>query len=240
MADPSDDLEQLLEAAGAAGPSVRIEFRDPIATHGARAIPQLREWLADPRLGAFAVRTLEKIAGDPANRRAVLEAFASLDTRAVNESAGRDLADVLARMKGTVPRSSGGPKAVRRASVEDWPGSRVVSGLDRRFHDDMLDVFRLAGEATRRTRPDGTTARGYWASYFLRGVRNHGGPAYAHQLLRKEGTTEGFQRLRQEGRLDLTMEALVLRPEYTELFSDEERRIAAHRLAEAGYQPPRG
>ena len=101
----------------------------------------------------------------------------------------------------------------------------------------MLDVFRLAGEATRRTRSDGTVARGYWASYFLRGVRNHGGPDYAHQLLRKEGTTDGFQRLKEEGRLDLTMEALVLKPEYAELFTDDERRVAAHRLAEAGYQP---
>ena len=103
----------------------------------------------------------------------------------------------------------------------------------------MLGVFRLAGVATRRTRPDGTIARGYWASYFLRGVRHHGGPEYAHQLLRKEGTTDGFQRLKEEDRLDLTMEALVLRPEYAELFTDEERRVAAHRLAEAGHQPPR-
>jgi hypothetical protein len=31
-----------------------------------------------------------------------------------------------------------------------------------------------------------------------------------------------------------------LRPEYMELFSDEERRTASQRLAEAGYQPPRG
>jgi hypothetical protein len=31
------------------------------------------------------------------------------------------------------------------------------------------------------------------------------------------------------------MEALVLRPEYASLFSGEERRAAAHRLAEAGY-----
>jgi hypothetical protein len=55
-------------------------------------------------------------------------------------------------------------------------------------------------------------------------------------LLRKEGTTDGFQRLTDEGRLDLTVEALVLKPEYSQLFSDEERRVAAHRLAQAGYQ----
>ena len=35
-----------------------------------------------------------------------------------------------------------------------------------------------------------------------------------------------------EGRLDL-------KHEYAYLFFDEERRIIAHRLAQAGYQPPR-
>jgi hypothetical protein len=103
----------------------------------------------------------------------------------------------------------------------------------------MLDIFRLAGEATRHPRADGSVARGYWASYLLRGVRNHGGLEYARQLLRKEGTTDGFQRLTDEGRLDLTVEALVLKPEYAQLFSDEERRVAAHRLAQAGYQSVR-
>lgn len=232
-----DDLDQLLEAASKADPGVRIEFRDPIARHGAPAVPRLRAWLADPRLSAFTVRTLEKIAADPANRRAVLDAFASLDPRAVSEAVVRDVADAVARIKGKVPRSGGAAGPARKEPVEEWPGSRVVSPLELRFHDAMLDVFRLAGEATRRTRSDGTIERGYWASYFLRGVRNHGGPDYAHQLLRKEGTTDGFQRLKEEGRLDLTMEALVLRPEYAELFSEEERRVAAHRLAEAGYQP---
>lgn len=232
-----DDLDQLLEAASRADPGVRIEFRDRIAACGAAAIPRLRAWLADPRLSAFAVRTLEKTAADPANRRAVLDAFGSLDSEAVSEAVVRDVADALARIKGRVPRSGGAGGPVRREPVEEWPGTRVVSPLELRFHDAMLDVFRLAGEATRRTRSDGTIARGYWASYFLRGVRNHGGPDYAHQLLRKEGATDGFQRLKEEGRLDLTMEALVLRPEYAELFTDEERRVAAHRLAEAGYQP---
>ena len=87
----------------------------------------------------------------------------------------------------------------------------------------MLAIFRLAGEATRRPRPDGTFERGYWASYFLRAVRHHGGLAYAHQLLQQEGTTDGFRRLTEEHRLDLTMEAVVLQPEYAELFSATER-----------------
>ena len=101
----------------------------------------------------------------------------------------------------------------------------------------MLEIFRLAGEATRRVRSDGTIARGYWASYFLRGVRNHGGPEYAHQLLRKLGTSDGFERLKEERRLNLSVEALILREEYAPLFTEDERKIAAHRLAEAGYSP---
>lgn len=233
-----DDLDQLLKAARAADPGVRIQYRDPIAAHGASAIPELRRWLADDRLSAFAVRTLEKIAVDPANRRGVLEALGSVDSGEVSEWTSRDVAAATARISGRVPRSGGAGGPARREQVGEWPGSRVVSPLELRFHDAMLDVFRLAGEATRRRRSDGTVARGYWASYFLRGVRNHGGPGYAHQLLRKDGTTDGFQRLREEGRLDLTMEALVLKPEYAELFTAEERRVAAHRLAEAGYLPP--
>ncbi len=99
----------------------------------------------------------------------------------------------------------------------------------------MIDIFRLAGEATRKFRPDGSVVRGYWAIYYLRGVRNHGGRDYAKQLLRKVGTTPGFERLRNEGHLELTVEALVVRPEYASLFTDAERRIAADRLADAGY-----
>ena len=93
----------------------------------------------------------------------------------------------------------------------------------------------LAGEATRQQRPDGTYIRGYWATYFLRAVRNHGGLPYAHQLLRMDGTTDGFARLTAEGRLDLTMEALILRPEYRGLFSEGELQVAASRLVRAGW-----
>jgi hypothetical protein len=232
------ELDLLLESAAQAEPEDRITYRDRIAARGGAAIPSLREWLGDPRLGAFAVRTLERIASEPTDRSAALEALNSVDLTAVSESVARDITETLSRLTGRRPASKLAAKASPGTPAEEWPGSRSVSALELRFHDEMLDIFRLAGEATRRERPDGTIERGYWASYFLRGVRNHGGPDYAHQLLRREGTTEGFQRLTEEGRLDLTMEALVLRPEYASLFSQEERRTAAHRLAQAGYSPP--
>lgn len=62
-AGPSDDLEQLLDAARRAGKEDRIDYRDAIVEHGARAAQAMREWLHDPELGAFAVRVLEGIAG---------------------------------------------------------------------------------------------------------------------------------------------------------------------------------
>jgi hypothetical protein len=204
---PMPDLDALLEAAGAAGPGERIEFRDRVAAFGSRAIPALQDWLSDPRLGAFAVRALEKIAGDPANRHAVLTVLGSLDSQKVAPLLARDISDAVGRLHGHPAGSGVRARPSPRTSTDPWPGTRTVTALELRFHDDMLAIFRLAGEATRRPRPDGTVERGYWASYFLRAVRNHGGLEYAHQLLRQEGTTDGFQRLTEEGRLDLTMEA---------------------------------
>ena len=78
----------------------------------------------------------------------------------------------------------------------------------------MVGIFHRAGEATRKERPDGSVVRGYWASYFLRGVRNHGGVAYAHQLLRAEGTTDGFKRLTEEERLDHLRRSPLLLPNW--------------------------
>ncbi|MEI8334287.1 MAG: hypothetical protein WCH74_10610 [Chloroflexota bacterium] len=49
-------LEEALAGAQAADRSTRIEWRDRIAEHGAEAIEAASPWVADPELGAFAVR----------------------------------------------------------------------------------------------------------------------------------------------------------------------------------------
>lgn len=231
-------LKTLLEEARNADPSDRILCRDRIAAHGAAAIPAMNEWISEPRLGAFAVRVLERIAAEPSNRRAVLDALASADPGAIPERVAQDIAQAIDQLRGSRRQSVARRRQGPPSSRELWPERRPVSPLELRFHDAMLSIFTLAGEATRRQARDGSIVRGYWASYFLRGVRNHGGPDYARQLLRAEGTSDGFQRLTDERRLDLTVEALVLRPEFSALFTDEERVVAARRLARAGYQPP--
>lgn len=231
----NDELDKLLDAARRAGKERRIEYRDAIAEHGARAAQAIRAWLTHPELGAFAVRVLEKIAQQPDDRPAAINALTSIDPSATSEIVARDASDALTRLGHRESSNRGKPG---KAQIE-WIGYASASPLEQRFHDDMVGIFHRAGEATRKERPDGSVVRGYWASYFLRGVRNHGGVAYAHQLLRAEGTTDGFKRLTEEGRLDLTLEALVLRPEYAMLFSEKERQIAASRLARAGYEPGR-
>lgn len=58
----------------------------------------------------------------------------------------------------------------------------------------------------------------------------------AKQLISKSGGTYGFEVLWENNRLDLSVEALVLKPEYNDLFTDEEREICRKRLIEFGYK----
>ena len=104
-----------------------------------------------------------------------------------------------------------------------------MGDLDERFEHDMIErVYRTAGRET-----------GYWASYFLRAVKRHGGVGAA-RLLGTKGISKGLTTLREKGRLDLALETLVLRPEYRTLFTDEERAIAARRLDQVESGPAPG
>jgi hypothetical protein len=132
---------------------------------------------------------------------------------------------------------SSGPKGGRSRSGDLRPKTRPpavptsrgeVSMVERQFDQAMLDIYELAGRQT-----------GYWAHYFLRSVRKDGGLVSARKLLWKEGTSEGFERLKAEHRLDLSMEALMLRPEFQELFTPAELARAAERLSAHGYRPAR-
>ncbi len=67
-------------------------------------------------------------------------------------------------------------------------------------------------------------------------VAREGGLKAAKQLISKSGGTYGFEVLWENNRLDLSVEALVLKPEYNDLFTDEEREICRKRLIEFGYK----
>jgi hypothetical protein len=61
----------------------------------------------------------------------------------------------------------------------------------------------------------------------------YGGVGTARKLLLKDEVSEGFATLWELKRLDLSMEAFVLRPEYAPLFTHEEHSIAQARLLQA-------
>ena len=67
-------------------------------------------------------------------------------------------------------------------------------------------------------------------------VSEVGGLETARRLLQKTDLSEGFVTLWTIGRLDLTVEAHVIKPEFRPLFTSQEIAIAEQRLKEVDYQ----
>lgn len=102
-----------------------------------------------------------------------------------------------------------------------------LDGLRKRFREGLLEGYEVVKQET-----------GYNATYFLRMVQeSENGVDAAKRLLAKEGYSEGLARLWEEGRLDLSMEAYLLSPEFAPLFTEAERAIARQRLLDYGYDP---
>ena len=100
-----------------------------------------------------------------------------------------------------------------------------MTPLEQEFHNAMVDIYRRAKTECR-----------YNASRFLQMVSEHGGLGTAKLLLASDEIQYGFTELWLCGRLDLTVEAHVLKPEFQELFTDQERERARKRLHDHGYE----
>jgi hypothetical protein len=101
-----------------------------------------------------------------------------------------------------------------------------ITRLAARYHQEMIDSFYLLSKEY-----------GYRATYFLRMVEEHGGVEASRRLLSSASPGGGLARLWELKRLDLSVEASVLLPEYQALFTDDERKIARERLSAYGYYP---
>ena len=82
----------------------------------------------------------------------------------------------------------------------------------------MLNIYDAAAEL------------GYRPTYFLQMVNEHGGVAAAKRLLSGPVAQSGLTRLWELGRLDISMEALVVQERWQPLFSEAERQAARDRL----------
>jgi hypothetical protein len=121
-----------------------------------------------------------------------------------------------------------------KGTQSDRTIQQAMNGQDRKpdleaikiqFHEAMLNIYKEARKI------------GYHATEFFHMVNENGGVETAHLLIAKDPTT-GFTKLWGKKRLDLSVEALVLKPQFAPLFDEIERENARKRLAEYGYKAP--
>ena len=92
--------------------------------------------------------------------------------------------------------------------------------LEVQLHEEMIAIYHHVGREI-----------GYWARRYLQRVRRVGGLQAAKDWLKpKSSPTSGLQRLAEKNRLDLSVEALILREPWSTLFTHEELQIARQRL----------
>lgn len=100
-----------------------------------------------------------------------------------------------------------------------------TADLEKQFHQEMADIYVRAKREC-----------GYNATRFLQLITEKGGVEAARRLISKPGGTDGFAILWECGRLDLSVEAHVLKPEFEALFTEEERRMCRERLEQFGWK----
>lgn len=98
--------------------------------------------------------------------------------------------------------------------------------LEKEFHAAMVDVYRRA-----KIEAD------YPAIRFIQMVSEHGGCEAAKTLINADAPSDGYTELWKRGRLDLTVEALVIdNPRWHPLFEVAELERAKQRLIDYEYE----
>jgi len=105
-----------------------------------------------------------------------------------------------------------------------------MTNLEAQFEQAMFTVYRRAKDEAR-----------YNATIFLQMLTDKGGLQTAKTLINAPKPSDGYTALWERGRLDLTVEAVVVEnARWHSLFMPEEIKRARRRLREYGYeaQPP--
>ncbi len=101
-----------------------------------------------------------------------------------------------------------------------------MSDPERRFAEEIREALRACH------------ALGYHPTDFEKMVARYGPLPVAKKLVCSGAIEEGLERLKSLGRLDLSVEALALRPEFHCLFTGAEREAARWKLEQMGWAPP--
>lgn len=100
-----------------------------------------------------------------------------------------------------------------------------MNQLEKNFNEDMKNIYLTAKKELK-----------YNATRFLQLLSEKGGVQTAKILITKDSRTYGFEVLCEHGRPDLSVEAHVLKLEYAELFTYEERKMCKDRLEQFGFK----
>lgn len=96
--------------------------------------------------------------------------------------------------------------------------------LENRFHDRVIKAYKEIKDEV------GSSSKG-----FLRSLSTVGAVKACKNFLTSKTIGNGFIELQENGRLDLSVEAIVLEPKWSKLFTENELEIARKRLDECGY-----
>jgi hypothetical protein len=100
----------------------------------------------------------------------------------------------------------------------------VPKGVEQHFDAAMMNIYHQARDEAQ-----------YNATRYLQMLYEHRGLRTAQILLHARNVSDGYTALWMRERLDLTVEALVLNPQWQELFTEQELEIARSRLEQYGY-----
>ena len=102
----------------------------------------------------------------------------------------------------------------------------MPTALEKEFHAAMVNVYHRAKDEA-----------DYPAIRFIQMVSEHGGCEAAKMLINADTPSDGYTELWKRGRLDLTVEALIIdNPRWQPLFEAEELDRARQRLIDYEYE----
>jgi hypothetical protein len=104
-----------------------------------------------------------------------------------------------------------------------------MTDLESELRDAMMEQFRRCKKEIH-----------YNPTLVLHYMSEHGATETARWLVNLPHDTSGLTKLWMEGRLNLSVEALVVQPPFAPLFSIEDRRTAYATLAKLQFQFPAG
>jgi hypothetical protein len=101
--------------------------------------------------------------------------------------------------------------------------------------DDRSNLTAAYNEALMEAIQECKTKLHYFPHYFLRMLEEFGCLETAHRLIMDKSWSDGFTKLWELGRLDLSVEAITIRTEFQHLFGEDVILKAKKRLKDCGY-----